>query len=54
VLDPVVMVPATATGAELLTTLATRPARQYLVVDQGRLVGVVRGEALAEALTART
>jgi Zn-dependent protease len=55
VLDPVVTVPDTATGGELLTTMATRPARQYLVVDrQGRLVGVMRGEALAEALTART
>jgi Zn-dependent protease/CBS domain-containing protein len=55
VLEPVVTVPDTATGGELLTTMATRPARQYLVVDrQGRLVGVMRGEALAEALTART
>jgi Zn-dependent protease len=54
VLDPVVTVPMTATGIELLTTLATRPARQYLVVDgQGRLVGVVQGQDLAEALTAR-
>jgi Zn-dependent protease/CBS domain-containing protein len=54
VLDPVVTVPATATGSELLTTMATRPARQYLVLDgDGHLVGVVHGHELAEALTAR-
>lgn len=54
VLDPVVSVPAAATGSDLLTVLATRPARQYLVVDAtGRVVGVVDGQALAEALTAR-
>jgi Zn-dependent protease len=55
VLDPVVTMPVGATGNELLTTLATRPARQYLVVDgEGRLVGVVHGQELAEALTTRT
>jgi Zn-dependent protease/CBS domain-containing protein len=54
VLDPVVTVPSTATGSELLATLAARPAHQYLVLDeQGRLVGVVQGQELAEALTAR-
>lgn len=54
VLDPVVTVPATAQGNDLLTTLASRPAKQYLVVDTaGRLVGVVQGHELAEALTRR-
>ncbi len=53
VLDPVVAVPAGATGNDLLTVLATRPARQYLVVDgAGHVVGVVDGQVLAEALTA--
>jgi Zn-dependent protease len=52
VLDAVATVPAAATGSELLTTLATRPARQYLVLDAGgQLVGLVTGEQLAEALT---
>ena len=55
VLDPVVVVPAAATGNDLLTVLATRPARHYLVVDAtGRVVGVVDGQSLAEALTARS
>jgi Zn-dependent protease len=54
VLDPVVAVSAAATGNDLLSVLATRPARQYLVVDSaGHVVGVVDGQALAVALTAR-
>lgn len=52
VLDPVVTVPASASGNDLLTTLATRPAHHYLVLDSSqRLVGIVPGQQLAEALT---
>lgn len=54
VLDPVVALPSSAQGTDLLTALATRPARQYLVTDDaGHVVGVVDGERLARALTQR-
>jgi Zn-dependent protease len=52
VLGQVGTVPESASGAELLSVLATRPARHYLVLDaDGHLVGLVQGEQLAAALT---
>ncbi|HET8617082.1 MAG TPA: site-2 protease family protein [Actinomycetales bacterium] len=52
VLGPVGTVSSGATGGELLSVVATRPARYYLVLDAGgQLVGLVEGEELAAALT---
>lgn len=55
VLDPSVTLPATSTGADVLSALATRPAYTYVVVDaRGDVVGLAQGQRLADAVTGRT
>lgn len=55
VLDPSVTLPVTATGADVLSALATRPAYSYVVVDaHRRVVGLAQGQQLADAVTRRT
>jgi Zn-dependent protease len=52
VLDPVVLLPLEADGERVLQALAATPAYVYVVVDRaGSVVGLARGERLAEALT---
>lgn len=52
VLDPAVVLPLEADGEQVLQALATTPAYVYVVVDRaGAVVGLARGERLAEALT---
>ena len=52
VLDPVVVLPLEADGEHVLQVLAATPAHVYVVVDRsGAVVGLARGERLAEALT---
>jgi Zn-dependent protease len=54
VLDPVVLLPVDADGERVLQALAGTPAYVYVVVDRaGSVVGLARGERLAEALTGR-
>jgi Zn-dependent protease len=54
VLDPVVLLPLEADGERVLQALAGTPAYVYVVVDRaGSVVGLARGERLAEALTGR-
>jgi hypothetical protein len=54
VLDPVVLLPLDADGDLVLQALAGTPAYVYVVVDRsGQVVGLARGERLAEALTGR-
>lgn len=52
VLDPVVLLPARATGEDVLSALARHPAHVYLVLgDDGAVTGLARGAALADAVT---
>lgn len=53
VLDPVVVLPAHATGEQVLHALTTSPARTYVVIDEtGVVIGVSDGARLAEAVSA--
>ena len=55
VLDPVVTLPATTSGSDVLSALATKPAHVYVVVDShGEVVGLAQGQELADAVTRRT
>jgi CBS-domain-containing membrane protein len=52
VLDPVATLSDAATGQQVLSALSTRPAYVYVVVDdRGEVVGLARGQQLADAVT---
>jgi len=55
VLDPVVTLPSAASGSQVLSALSSRPAYVYVVLGaRGEVVGLARGQQLADAVTGRT